>query len=359
MLHSALPTITNNDGSLAAADPRARAVVLLAFDGFQTLDVTGPFEVFNSANVRKAKSSPGYRPIIASLKGGNVRANSGLTVAGTTALADLPASIDTVLIAGGDDDAALAFGANPAINRWMRAMSKRTRRYGSVCTGAFALGAMGLLDGRNVTTHWQSCERLAAMFPRARVRPDTLFVEDRGLYTSAGVTSGMDMALSFVEADLGNETAFAVARHLVLFLRRPGGQSQVSAALIAQAHTTDRVRTLLAWIVEHPEARLSMSKLASRLRMSERTVARRFREETGMTPMEYIAAVRLDHARALLEQSDWPVERIAAKSGFGSSDSMQRAFARHLGATPREYRASRRLSAPAGSAVAAHPNRSL
>jgi transcriptional regulator GlxA family with amidase domain len=335
----------NNDGSAAAADPRARVVVLLAFDGFQTLDVTGPFEVFNSANVRKGKSAVGYRPIIASFRGGNVRANSGVVLGDTMALAKLPKSIDTVLIAGGDDDEALAFGSNPAVRSWMFEASKRARRYGSVCTGAFALGAMGLLEDRNVTTHWQSCDRLAAMFPRARVKPDTLYVEDRGLHTSAGVTSGMDMALSLVEADLGKETAYAVARHLVLFLRRPGGQSQLSAALTAQAHSSDRVRELLAWIVEHPDARLTLSTLAGRLMMSERTVTRRFHEETGMTPMEYIAAVRLDHARILLEQSDWPVERIAARSGFGSSDSLQRAFARRLGSTPREYRNQRgRLS---------------
>jgi transcriptional regulator GlxA family with amidase domain len=146
------------------------------------------------------------------------------------------------------------------------------------------------------------------------------------------------MALALVEADLGMETAFAVARHLVLFLRRPGGQSQLSAALIAQAHSTGRVRELLVWIAEHPNAPLTMSLLAGKLKMSERTVTRRFRAETGMAPMEYVTAVRLERARTLLEQSDLPVERVAANSGFGSSDSMQRAFAKKLGTSPREYR---------------------
>jgi len=337
---------TSNDGSAAAADPRARPVVLLAFDGCQSLDVSGPYEVFNSANVRKSKSSPGYRPIIASRDGGNVRANSGLTIANTTAIADLPSNIDTALIAGGDDDAALALGTDPVVSDWMRSMAKRARRYGSICTGAFAIGAMGLIDGYRVTTHWQSCERLAAMFPRARVDGEALYVKDRGLHTSAGVTAGTDMALAMVESDLGKQVAFAVARHLVLFLRRPAGQSQLSAALSAQAQSSDRMRELLAWIVEHPNVPLSTSVLAHRLDLSERTVTRRFREETGMTPTDFVASVRVDRARALLEQTDWPIDRIAVKSGFGSSDALQRAFARRFGSTPREYRRQQRRAEP-------------
>jgi transcriptional regulator GlxA family with amidase domain len=328
----------SNDGSAAAADPRARPVVLLAFNGCQSLDVSGPYEVFNSANVRKGKRSPGYRPIIASRDGGNVRANSGLTITNTVAIADLPSNVDTALIAGGDDGAALALGTDPVVSGWMRIMARQARRYGSICTGAFAIGAMGLIDGYRVTTHWGSCERLAAMFPRAHVDLDALYVKHRGLHTSAGVTAGMDMALAMVEADLGKQVAFAVARHLVLFLRRPAGQPQLSVALSAQAQSSDRIRELVAWIVEHPNAPLSTSVLAERLDISERTVARRFREETGMTPMEFVASVRIDQARALLEHTDWPIDRIAVKSGFGSSDSLQRAFARRLRSTPREYR---------------------
>ena len=332
----------SNDGSVAAADPRARPVVLLAFDGCQSLDVSGPYEVFNSANVRKGKSSPGYRPIIASRDGGNVRANSGLTIANTLAIADLPSNIDTALVAGGDDGAAFALGADPIVASWMRVMAKQARRYGSICTGAFAIGAMGLLDGHRATTHWESCERLAAMFPRARIDPEALYVKDRGLHTSAGVTAGMDMALAMVEADLGKQVAFAVARHLVLFLCRPAGHPQLSAALSAQAQSSDRIREVVTWIVEHPNVPLSTSVLAGRLDMSERTVTRRFREETGMTPMEFVASVRVDQARALLEQTDWPIDRIAVKSGFGSSDALQRAFVRRLKSTPREYRRQHR-----------------
>jgi transcriptional regulator GlxA family with amidase domain len=319
-----------------------RVVALLAFDGCQSLDVSGPYEVFNSANVRKGKASPGYRPIIASRAGGDVRANSGLTFADTVAIADLPANVDTALIAGGDDNIALALGKDPVVAGWMQTMATHARRYGSICTGAFALGAMGLLDGRRVTTHWSSCESLAAMFPRARVTADALYVKDRGLHTSAGVTAGMDMALAMVEADMGKQVAFAVARHLVLFLRRPAGQPQLSATLFAQAHSSDRIRELLAWIVEHPNAPLGTSVLADRLDMSERTLTRRFREQTGMTPMEFVATARVDHARALLEQTDWPIDRIAARSGFGSIDALQRAFARRLKSTPRAYRRQQR-----------------
>jgi transcriptional regulator GlxA family with amidase domain len=319
-----------------------RVVALLAFDGCQSLDVSGPYEVFNSANVHKGKSSPGYRPVIASRNGGDVRANSGLTFANTVAIADLPANVDTALIAGGDDDLALALGKDPVVAGWMQTMAKQARRYGSICTGALALGAMGLLDGRRVTTHWSSCERLAALFPRARVSPDALYVKDRGLHTSAGVTAGMDLALAMVEADLGKQVAFAVARHLVLFLRRPAGQPQLSAALSAQAQSSDRIGELLTWIVEHPNAPLSTSVLADRLDTSERTLTRRFREQTRMTPMEFVAAVRIDHARALLEQTDWPIDRIAARCGFGSIDALQRAFSRRLKSTPREYRRQQR-----------------
>jgi transcriptional regulator GlxA family with amidase domain len=331
-----------NDGSAAAADSRARPVVLLAFNGCQSLDLSGPYEVFNSANVRKGKSSPGYRPIIASRDGGTVRANSGLMIANTTAIADLPSNVDTALIAGGDERAALALGTDPVVADWTRVMATHARRYGSICTGAFALGAMGLLDGHRVTTHWESCQRLAAMFPRARLDPDALYVKDRGLHTSAGVTAGMDMVLAMVEADLGKQVAFAVARHLVLFLRRPAGQPQLSVALSAQAQSSDRIRELVAWIVEHPNSPLSTSVLAGRLDMSERTVTRRFREETGMTPMEFVASVRVDQARALLEQTNWSIDRIAVKSGFGSSDALQRAFARRLRSTPRKYRRQQR-----------------
>lgn len=334
--------LMSNDGSTAAADPRARPVVLLAFDGCQSLDVCGPYEVFNSANVRKGKSASGYRPIIASRNGGDVRANSGLTIADTAAIADLPSNINTALIAGGDDGAAFALGKDPVVAGWMRMMARQARRYGSICTGAFAVGAMGLLDGHRVTTHWESCERLAAMFPRAHVDPQALYVKDRGLHTSAGVTAGMDMALAMVEADLGKQVAFAVARHLVLFLRRPAGQPQLSAALSAQAQSSDRIRELLAWIVGHPNAPLGARVLAEHLDMSERTLTRRFREETGMTPMEFVVSVRVDHARALLEQTDWPIDRIATRSGFGSSDALQRAFARRLRSSPREYRRQQR-----------------
>jgi transcriptional regulator GlxA family with amidase domain len=328
----------SNDGSGAAAGQLARTVVLLAFDGCQSLDVCGPFEVFNSANVRKSKFAPGYRPIIASRDGGNVHANSGLIIAGTIAIADLPRHIDTALVAGGDEAAALALGNDPAVASWMKGISRQARRYGSICTGAFALGAMGLLDGRRVATHWESCEALATRFPRALVDTNALYVEDSGLHSSAGVTAGMDMALALVEADLGRQVAFAVARHLVLFLRRSGGHPQLSTALIAQELSSDRVRDLLVWIVEHPETRLTMCALADRLSISERTVTRHFREQTGMTPMEFILTVRLDHARRLLERTDWPVDRVAAKSGFGSSDALHRAFVRELHSTPGDYR---------------------
>lgn len=315
-----------------------RVIVLFAYDGCQSLDVSGPLEVFNAANLYGGAGARRYRIVIASRAGGTVRANSGLQIAATTAIAELPRRIDTVLLVGGDEDGLREIVDDNTTMQWVRATGQRTRRFGSVCTGAFLLGAAGLLDGRRATTHWYSCAALATMFPAARVIPNAIYVEDGGLYTSAGITAAMDLALALVEDDLGQRAALAVARQLVLFLRRPGGQSQFSAMLAAQARSSHRLRDLLAWIIEHPAADLSLAALADRASMSERNFTRRFRTDTGMTPAEFIESARLDHARSLLEETDWAMKKLARQAGFGSVDALQRAFLRRLDTTPREYR---------------------
>lgn len=315
---------------------RTRTVVLFAYDDCQSLDVTGPLEVFNLTNVGTGVTH--YRIVLASPRGGEIRSNSGLRMAGTIALADLPRAVDTFLIVGGNDAGLRGVANDTATLDQLRKLSQRARRFGSVCTGAFLLGAAGLIEGRRVTTHWDSCSLLAEMFPKARVVPDAIYVADGALYTSAGITAAMDLALALVEADLGARIALSVARHLVVFLRRSGGQSQFSSTLAAQASASHRLRELLNWIVENPTADLTLPTLATRANMSERSLTRHFRKATGGSPGLFVEAARLDRARLLLEETDWQVTKLARACGFGSVDALQRTFMRRLDTTPREYR---------------------
>jgi transcriptional regulator GlxA family with amidase domain len=209
----------------------------------------------------------------------------------------------------------------------------------SVCTGAFVLAKAGLLDGRRATTHWASCDRLAARYPAVTVEPDPIFVRDGNVYTSAGVTAGMDLALALVEEDLGRKTALEVARRLVLFVKRPGGQSQFSAQLAAQTADREPLRELQDWIGGNLDADLSVPALARRAHMSERNFARAFRRELGLTPAAYVEIARVESARMALESAATPVEVVARQAGFGTVETMRRAFHRRLGVGPADYRA--------------------
>ena len=318
-----------------------RAIVLIAFDGCQTLDVTGPWEVFAEAGkaARLVDRARPYDVVLASPEGGEVLTSSGLRLAGSVPITALVRPLDTVLVAGGDRSAVDALVCNLGVVEWLRTRPGKVRRIGSVCTGAFALAAAGLLDGRRATTHWESCARLAAMHPAITVEPDAIFVTDPPFYTSAGVSAGLDLALALVEADLGRATALAVARELVLFLRRPGGQSQFSAGLEAQAGASERMNDLIVWMTEHPEKDLTVTALAARVGMSERNFARVFRAETGQTPARFAEAVRVERAKVYLEGADWPLQRLAECCGFGSVDGLHRALHRHIRITPGQYRA--------------------
>lgn len=325
----------------AAAGPVSpRTVVVVAYDGCQSLDVNGPWEVFCKASALAARQNgaPAYKMVLASPSGGAVTTNSGLRLAGTVALRAVRGAVDTVLVAGGSDDALRALIQAGALLRWLVRKSRTARRLGSVCTGAFAVAAAGLFDGRRATTHWESCARLAAEHPRVRVEPDAIFVTDLPRVSSAGVSAGIDLALALVESDLGQAIALAVARDLVLFLRRPGGQSQFSAGLQAQARASPRLHELIVWMAEHPDADLGVAALAERMSMSERHFARVFQGETGQTPARYVERLRLDRAKSHLERTTWPLARVAHRSGFGSVDSLQRSVRRHLGITPEQYR---------------------
>jgi transcriptional regulator GlxA family with amidase domain len=326
-------------GSVAPSD-RTRTVAVLAFPGVQVLDVVGPLEVFGRTSRwltdERRRPRPAYRAMVLGTCSGPLVTSSGFAIVAELALGDAPRDIDTLLVAGGQGVQALL--DDQELHAGLRAAHRRVRRFGSVCTGALLLARAGLLDGRRATTHWGYCARLAAEHPRVRVEPDRIFVEDGGLYTSAGVTAGMDLALALVEEDHGRDVALAVARELVLFVRRPGGQSQFSAQLKAQLAERDALRELQAFAVEHPEADLSVPSLARRAAMSPRHFARVFAREVGVTPARWIEAVRVEAARRRMEDGRAGVEAVAAACGFGTAEALRRAFHRRMGVPSGEYR---------------------
>ncbi|MFI1761134.1 GlxA family transcriptional regulator [Streptomyces sp. NPDC020800] len=307
-----------------------RTLLFVLFDGVQSLDVTGPLEVFAGAE----QHTPGtYRIRTASLDGGPVRTSSGLTLVPDEALTQA-SDPHTLLVPGGLGTRS----PDPRLTAWLRTHGPRARRLVSVCTGAVLLAAAGLLDGRRATTHWSYCDKLARDHPAVEVDPEPIYVRDGDVSTSAGVTSGIDLALALVEEDLDRGVALDGARHLVVFLRRPGNQAQFSAQLAAQTAQREPLREVQQWITEHPEGDLSVESLAARARLSPRHFARAFREETGMTPGRYVDRVRLEHARRLLEETSDGIEEISRASGYGTSEAMRRAFLKALGTPPAEYR---------------------
>jgi transcriptional regulator GlxA family with amidase domain len=314
---------------------KPRKIAIVGYAGVQSLDLAGPYEVFAMAN--RFGGVAAYDPILASPEGGLIHCNSGLQLAGAVAIADLPADLDTILVAGGDTDGLLAMRAGP-VPDWLNSRTPSTRRIGSVCSGAFVLAAAGVLDGRRATTHWDVCDEMRAFRPAVRLEPDAIFVADPPFFTSAGVTAGIDLCLSFVEADCGPELALAVARNLVLFMRRPGGQTQYSASLNVQTAATPRLRTLIAAVSADPSGDLSLPALAERAGMTERTFSRVFLKEAGVTPAAFVEIARVNRAKAFLETSDWPLARVAERAGFGSLDGLHRAFQKRFGATPGDYR---------------------
>jgi transcriptional regulator GlxA family with amidase domain len=320
-----------------------RRVAILASEGCQSLDVVGPYEVLagaSEAQQRRRARDPGYQVRIAARRRALVRAESGVGLAPEVTLARLAEErtpLDTFIVAGGAG--ARRDARDPQVVAMVRRVAGRARRVASVCTGAFVLAAAGLLDGRRAATHWAYCDELRAFRPAVRVEPDPIYVRDGNLWTSAGVTAGIDLALALVEEDLGREVAALVARWMVVFVRRAGGQSQFSAQLAVQAAERAPIRDLQAWIVEHPEGALDVPSLARRAGMSPRHFSRVFRAETGVTPADYVDRVRVETARRLLETTAMPVERVAGSAGFGTPESLRRSLGRRIGLSPREYRA--------------------
>jgi transcriptional regulator GlxA family with amidase domain len=313
-----------------------RVVEMLAFPLVQLLDVTGPLQVFASANdlVLEAGGRPPYDLRVVAQRGAQVTASAGLQLS-TRPLPFRGVAVDTLMVAGGQGVEAAA--ADPVIIEWVQTRAKRARRIASVCTGAFLLAASGLLDGRRAATHWSYCAELARRFPKVRVESDPIFVRDGPVWSSAGVTAGIDLALALVEEDLGPTLALAVARYLVVFMKRPGGQAQFSTALSLQA-ADDKFGALHEWINNHLADDLPLPVLADRAGMSERSFSRHYAEATGLTPARAIERLRVEAARRLLSDSGLPAKRISQRCGFGSEETMRRSFLRLLAVTPQDYR---------------------
>jgi transcriptional regulator GlxA family with amidase domain len=320
-----------------------RKVVMLSFPEAQSLDVSGPYEVFSAAtHVCRAQGRPdqGYAIRLLSPLGAAIRCESGLTIVADASLAAFrpkASGIHTLLVCGGTGARRAARDARTA--QAVRRLAAGASRVASVCTGAFVLASAGLLDGKRATTHWARCAQLRDQFPHVQVEEAPIYVRDGSVFTSAGVTAGIDLALALVEEDLGRKVASVVARHLVVFVRRAGGQAQFSAQLSVASAEREPLRELMAWIIDHPEADLDVPALAARTHLSVRHFSRLFRAETGLTPAAYVERVRVETARRLLESSARSVEQVAEAAGFGGPEALRRAFARRLTVSPREYRA--------------------
>ena len=321
---------------LIPPNPLPRAIELLAFPDLQLLDVAGPLQVFASANERAAERglALAYNTRVVA-PSDPVTATAGLCFSAAP-LPSLAVPVDTLVVAGGQG--VMRAAADDQLVDWVRERATTARRVTSVCTGAFLLGAAGLLDHRRAVTHWEYCERLARRYPLVTVDAHPIFIKDGPVWTSAGVTAGIDLALALVEEDRGRSLALAVARHLVVFLKRPGGQAQFSAALTLQS-SDDRFATLHDWISNNLDGDLSLYRLAAQSGMSERSFGRRYAEATGMTPGRAVERLRVEAARQLLSETTMPVKRIAQRCGFGTEETMRRSFQRVHGVGPADYRA--------------------
>lgn len=307
-----------------------RVVVIVVFDDVTMLDVAGAGEVFAEAN----RFGGDYQIKIASIDGRDVTTSIGIRLGVTDSIASIE-SADTVLVAGSDTIPSRPI--DPVLVAAVKSIADRTRRLGSICTGSFILAQAGLLTGRRATTHWRETRRLARAFPDITVEPDALFVRDGDVFTSAGVSSGIDLALALVEQDHGADLVRDVARWLVVYLKRAGGQSQFSALIEANPPPQSALRVVTEAIAANPAADHSVKSLAVRASLSTRQLTRLFRSELGMTPAEYVEMIRIDAARAALDAGR-TVTETAHLAGFGSTETLRRAFVEHLGVSPKAYR---------------------
>lgn len=327
-------------------DYTCRHIGIVAFNNCELLDVCGPLDIFHWTNVLMQQHrqvprpdskapQPAYSFEILAEQAGPVNTLSGVKICADRGFADAGDEFDTLIVAGG---AYVEPRQNREMVEWLKQRSRRARRLASICTGAFLLAECGLLDGRKATTHWGYCDELARDYPALTVEPDRIYIRDEGFYTSGGITAGIDLALALVEEDCGSEIANRVARFLLVFFRRPGGQSQFSSFIPAEAKTRMDLRELQAWVIDHPAADLSVEALAERLSMSPRNFSRIFLKEVGTTPASFVEQVRLNVARSKIEQTQLPLKAVSEQSGFGNDEQMRRAFQRHLKISPQDYR---------------------
>jgi len=317
-----------------------RTIAILLYPGGQSLDISGPMEVFalatRQAQEQDPHSAPLYRLCFVARERGPVAMASGMQLIADRGLDD-DEPIDTLLISGGMGDALDRARADRTLVAWVRAQASRVRRIGSICSGALLLAEAGVLDGRRATTHWLDVAELRRRYPRVQVEADAIYVHDGPVWSSAGITAGMDLALAMVAADHGRALALQVAKRMVMFTRRSGGQSQFSQMLHAQA-APDRFQELIAWLGANLQRPLDIEQLAAQVHMSPRHFRRRFQEAFGESPQRYLQRLRVDAAKALLEHTDHPLKRIAHDCGFASEEAMRRAFLREHGIRPGEYR---------------------
>lgn len=311
-----------------------RRIEFLAYDAVQILDITGPLQVFASANdLLQTQGKPTAYDLETVAKPSTVKSSSGLALI-VNPLPQAGTAVDTVLVPGG-------FGIDKVCEdseliSWLTSRAATARRVASVCSGAFLLATAGLLDGKYAATHWQRCAEFKERFPDVRLKSDPIYVQDGNLWTSAGITAGIDLALALVQEDLGREIALGVARQLVVFLKRPGGQSQFSAALDLQ-NDSGRFDQLHSWMMQNLQLPITLNDMAEQAVMSPRTLSRHYKKETGRSPMRTLEEMRLDRVRHLLEQGR-PVAQAATRSGFGTEETLRQAFHRRFGVSPQAYR---------------------
>jgi transcriptional regulator GlxA family with amidase domain len=354
------------DGAIVKADrmarPRSanpvrggRRIGIFIYDGVMALDAVGPADVFGLANIMCRQEDPNaaqqYDVCLVGSRKVPIRTGTGFRIAADLSLKEADPAFDTLIVPGGYDQRdAEAVLAIPEVCAWLRRSARQSRRVASICTGAITLAKLGLLNGRRATTHWAFCDRLVADFPTVDVEPDNLWIKDGKIYTSAGITTGMDLAVALVEEDLGRRFALELARVLVMFLKRPGGQSQFSSELISQLAAPDRLEDLVEWVRDHLDRPLTVEDLAQRSGMSARNFQRVFTQQCGMPPGKFIERLRVERARVIIEDTSLSMAEIARKSGFDSEQRMRRSFKRVLAINPTDH-AGRVRPASAGRAV--------